>query len=68
MLTTQKFFIIFWYKLFGFLASYIMGDAYIIICLDTTYNEGDNGITKESAEVTELAWIIIDSKSLEEVL
>lgn len=45
-----------------------MGDAYIIICLDTTYNEGDNGITKESAEVTELAWIIIDSKSLEEVL
>lgn len=44
-----------------------MGDAYIIICLDTTYNDGNNNVTKDIAEITELAWIIMDAKSLEEV-
>jgi hypothetical protein len=43
-------------------------DFYIIIHVWTTCDEHGVCVSKDSAEVIEIAWILIDSKSLEEVL
>lgn len=44
-----------------------MSDAYVILCIETTYDEYSAYSSKDSAEIVELAWIIIDSKTLEKV-
>jgi hypothetical protein len=42
-------------------------DRYIIIHVATTCDEHGVYVTKDSAEVIELGWILLDTKSCEEV-
>lgn len=42
-------------------------DRYVVIHVATTCDEHGVYVTKDSAEVIELGWILLDSKSLEEV-
>ena len=42
-------------------------DRYIVIHLDPTCDEHGVFVTKDSAEVIELGWILLDAKSAEEV-
>lgn len=44
-----------------------MSDAYVVIHLSTTCDEHGVYVPGDSAEIIELAWVIIDGKSLEEV-
>lgn len=42
-------------------------DRYVVIHVATTCDEHGVYVTKDSAEVIELGWILIDATSLEEV-
>lgn len=42
-------------------------DRYIVIHVATTCDEHGVYVTKDSAEVIELGWILLDTKSCEEV-
>ena len=42
-------------------------DRYIVIHVATTCDEHGVYVTKDSAEVIEIGWILIDAKTLEEV-
>lgn len=42
-------------------------DRYVVIHVATTCDEHGVYVTKDSAEVIELGWILLDSKTLEEV-
>ena len=42
-------------------------DLYIVIHVWTTCDEHGVCVSKDSAEVIEIAWILIDAKTLEEV-
>lgn len=42
-------------------------DRYVVIHVATTCDEHGVYVTKDSAEVIELGWILLDAKSLEEV-
>jgi hypothetical protein len=42
-------------------------DRYVVIHVATTCDEHGVYVTKDSAEVIELGWILLDSKSLDEV-
>ena len=42
-------------------------DRYVVIHVATTCDEHGVYVTKDSAEVIELGWILLDTKSLEEV-
>lgn len=42
-------------------------DRYIVIHVATTCDEHGVYVTKDSAEVIELGWILLDSKTCEEV-
>lgn len=42
-------------------------DRYVIIHVATTCDEHGVYVTKDSAEVIEIGWILLDSKTLEEV-
>lgn len=42
-------------------------DRYIVIHVATTCDEHGVYVTKDSAEVIELGWILLDANSLEEV-
>lgn len=42
-------------------------DRYVVIHVATTCDEHGVYVTKDSAEVIELGWIILDAKSCEEV-
>ena len=42
-------------------------DRYVIIHVATTCDEHGVYVTKDSAEVIELGWILLDAKSLDEV-
>jgi hypothetical protein len=42
-------------------------DRYVIIHVATTCDEHGVYVTKDSAEVIELGWILLDAKSCEEV-
>lgn len=42
-------------------------DRYVVIHVATTCDEHGVYVTKDSAEVIELGWILIDANSLEEV-
>lgn len=42
-------------------------DRYIVIHVATTCDEHGVYVTKDSAEVIELGWILLDTKTLEEV-
>jgi hypothetical protein len=43
-------------------------DRYLVIHVATTCDEHGVYVTKDSAEVIELGWILLDAKSCEEVL
>jgi hypothetical protein len=42
-------------------------DRYIVVHVSTTCDEHGVYVTKDSAEVIELGWILVDAQSLEEV-
>ena len=42
-------------------------DRYVVIHVATTCDEHGVYVTKDSAEVIELGWLLLDSKSCEEV-
>lgn len=42
-------------------------DRYVVIHVATTCDEHGVYVTKDSAEVIELGWILLDAKTLEEV-
>ena len=42
-------------------------DRYVVIHVATTCDEHGVYVTKDSAEVIELGWILLDANSLEEV-
>lgn len=42
-------------------------DRYVVIHVATTCDEHGVYVTKDSAEVIEMAWILVDAKSLEDV-
>jgi hypothetical protein len=42
-------------------------DRYVVIHVATTCDEHGVYVTKDSAEVIEIGWILLDSKSLDEV-
>lgn len=42
-------------------------DRYLVIAVSTTTDEHGVYVTKDSAEVIELGWILLDAKTLEEV-
>lgn len=42
-------------------------DRYVVIHVATTCDEHGVYVTKDSAEVIEFGWILLDSKSLDEV-
>jgi hypothetical protein len=42
-------------------------DRYVVIHVATTCDEHGVYVTKDSAEVIELGWILLDSNTLEEV-
>lgn len=42
-------------------------DRFVVISVATTTDEHGVYVTKDSAEVIELGWILLDAKSLEEV-
>lgn len=42
-------------------------DRYVVIHVATTCDEHGVYVTKDSAEVIELAWILLDANNLEEV-
>lgn len=42
-------------------------DRYVVIHVATTCDEHGVYVTKDSAEVIEIGWILVDAKSLEEV-
>lgn len=42
-------------------------DRYVVIHVATTCDEHGVYVTKDSAEVIELGWILLDAKSLDEV-
>lgn len=42
-------------------------DRYVVIHVATTCDEHGVYVTKDSAEVIELGWILLDTKSCEEV-
>ena len=42
-------------------------DRYVVIHVATTCDEHGVYVTKDSAEVIELGWILLDAQSLEEV-
>jgi hypothetical protein len=42
-------------------------DRYVVIHVATTCDEHGVYVTKDSAEVIELGWILVDAKTLEEV-
>lgn len=42
-------------------------DRYIVVHVSTTCDEHGVYVTKDSAEVIELGWILLDTKSCEEV-
>ncbi len=42
-------------------------ERYVVIHVATTCDEHGVYVTKDSAEVIELGWILLDSKSLDEV-
>lgn len=42
-------------------------DRYVVISVATTTDEHGVYVTKDSAEVIELGWMLLDGKSLEEV-
>lgn len=44
-----------------------MTDAYVVIHVATTCDEHGVYVTKDSAEVIEIAWILLNAKTLEEV-
>ncbi len=44
-----------------------MSDAYVITHIATTCDEFGIHVTKDSSELIELAWIIVDAKTLQEV-
>jgi hypothetical protein len=43
-------------------------DRYLVIHVATTCDEHGVYVTKDSAEVIELGWILLDAKSCEEVI
>ncbi|CRK01627.1 hypothetical protein BN1723_008787 [Verticillium longisporum] len=43
-------------------------DRYVVIHVATTCDEHGVYVTKDSAEVIELGWILLDAKSLEEIV
>ena len=43
-------------------------DRYVVIHVATTCDEHGVYVTKDSAEVIELGWILLDTKTCEEVL
>jgi hypothetical protein len=43
-------------------------DKYLITHVATTCDEHGVYVTKDSAEVIEVAWILVDAKSMEEVM
>lgn len=43
-------------------------DRYVVIHVATTCDEHGVYVTKDSAEVIELGWILLDAKSCEEVI
>ena len=42
-------------------------DRYVVIHVATTCDEHGVYVTKDSAEVIEIGWILVDAKSLDEV-
>ena len=42
-------------------------DRYIVVHVATTCDEHGVYVTKDSAEVIEIGWILVDAKSLDEV-
>lgn len=42
-------------------------DRYVVVHVSTTCDEHGVYVTKDSAEVIELAWVLLDAKSCEEV-
>lgn len=42
-------------------------DRYVVIHVATTCDEHGVYVTKDSAEVIEIGWILVDAKTLEEV-
>lgn len=42
-------------------------DRYVVIHIATTCDEHGVYVTKDSAEVIEIGWILLDAKSLDEV-
>jgi len=42
-------------------------DRFVVIAVSTTTDEHGVYVTKDSAEVIEIGWILVDAKSLEEV-
>lgn len=42
-------------------------DRFVVIHVATTCDEHGVYVTKDSAEVIELGWILVDAKSMEEV-
>lgn len=42
-------------------------DRYVVVHVATTCDEHGVYVTKDSAEVIEIGWILLDAKSLEEV-
>lgn len=44
-----------------------MGDAYVVTHIAKTCDENGVYVTKDSSEVIEIAWIIVNAKTLEEV-
>jgi hypothetical protein len=42
-------------------------DYYMVIHVATTCDEHGVYVTKDSAEVIEIGWVVVDSKTLEEV-
>lgn len=42
-------------------------DRYVVIHVATTCDEHGVYVTKDSAEVIEIGWILLDAKTLEEV-
>lgn len=48
-------------------ASKLINDRYVVIHIATTCDEHGVYVTKDSAEVIEVAWILLDGKNCEEV-
>ncbi|KAK9324430.1 hypothetical protein V1517DRAFT_317489 [Lipomyces orientalis] len=44
-----------------------MSDAFVVVHVATTCDEHGVYVTKDSAEVIEMAWIMLNAKTLEEV-